>query len=132
MTVSVLLIVITILLIALWISAMALWWHSEQGHAIPFRQDDVIRQVNKAVRMGRRTWYGTVRYGKRAATWSEKKATNALVTVFPKARAAFTEKDALTGLEHGPSSYFLAHLSRPVKKPRVRRKKSEETDLSGE
>lgn len=132
--INALLIVIAVLLIALWISAMALWWHNEQGHTAPLEPRDAINQVNKAVRLGRRGWYGTMRYGKRAAKWSNKKASDAFVTVFPKARTAFTKKDELTGLEHGASSYFLASLSKPVKKPRVRtatrKKKPEISDLS--
>lgn len=130
-----LLITIAILLIALWISTMALWWHNEQGRTAPLEPRDVIKQVNKAVRLGRRSWYGTLRYGKRAASWSEKKAGTAFIAVFPKSRSAFANKDAMTGLEHGPSSYFLASLSaKPAKKPRVRtatrKKKPEEPDLS--
>jgi hypothetical protein len=37
--------------------------------------------------------------------------TKTIVTVFPKAKKAFQKKDELTGLEHGPSSYFLKKIS---------------------
>ena len=114
-----LIIIIAALSIGLWISVMALWWHNEQGHAtLPVNRTEVIRQWNKAVRLGRRSWYGTLRYGKQATLWGNKKASTVFVAIFPKSKPAFVEKDLLTGLEHGPSSYFLANLSKatPIKK----------------
>ncbi|MDB5188881.1 MAG: hypothetical protein JWM92_479 [Candidatus Nomurabacteria bacterium] len=111
-----LVIVIALLLIALWISAMALWWRHEQGRIAPLQPRAVIRHLNKAARLGRRSLYSTMRYSKRAGRWGNRKVSNAFVAVFPKAKAAFTKKDMLTGLQHGPSSYFLASLSKRAKK----------------
>jgi hypothetical protein len=37
--------------------------------------------------------------------------TKTIVTIFPKSKKAFEEKDELQGLEHGPSSYFLKKIS---------------------
>jgi uncharacterized protein YpmB len=124
-------IVLIVLLIALWISAMLLWWRSEQEKPVKtVGPQDLVRSVNKVVRMGRRSWYGGLRYSKQASLWGNKKARNAFVTLFPQSKSAFVNKDALTGLEHGPSSYFLANLSRPAKKPArtLRKKKVVETE----
>jgi DNA-binding transcriptional regulator of glucitol operon len=109
-----LVIIIAVLLIALWISVMALWWQHAQGYTEPLEKKDVIRQWNKAERLARRSWYNTLRYSKQAALWGNKKVSNAFVAIFPKSKPAFVEPDLLTGLEHGPSSYFLASLSKPI------------------
>jgi hypothetical protein len=117
-------IIAIVLVLALWISVMLVWWRSEQEKPVKtIKPTDLIRSVHKATRMARRSWYGGVRYSKQVALWGNKKARAAFVTLFPNAKSAFVEKDKLTGLEHGPSSYFLANLSRPVKKPRAIRKK---------
>jgi uncharacterized protein YpmB len=126
-------IILIVLLIALWISAMLLWWRSEQEKPIKtIKRRDVIHTWNKAARAARKSWYGGVRYSKQAALWGNKKARNAFVSLFPKSKSAFENKDMLTGLEHGPSSYFLANLSKPVKKPKARVyvRKAKKEDLS--
>lgn len=127
-----LLIIIAVLLIALWISAMALWWHTEQGVASVLKPKDVIHQWNKAVRLGRRSWYRTVRYSKQATLWSNNKVRKAFIFIFPKSKTAFIKQDALIGLEHGPSSYFLASLSKPTPKPKVVHRKKTTIEISPE
>lgn len=119
MNIAILLIIIAVLLIALWISAMALWWHNEQGRGIVLKPKDVIDQWNKAMRLGRRSWYGTMRYSKQATLWSNNKVRKAFIFIFPKSKTAFIKQDTMIGLEHGPSSYFLANLSKPASKPAV-------------
>ncbi len=119
-----LVIILIVLIVALWISAMLLWWRSEQVVPIkPIKSDDVVNVWNKATRLMRRSWYSGVRYSKQGALWGNKKARNAFITLFPKSKPAFIEKDMLTGLEHGPSSYFLANLSPASGKPTARRSK---------
>jgi hypothetical protein len=121
-----LLIVLGILIVLLWLMTMVVWWRSEQDKPVKtLTPDDAIQAWNKAARMGRRTWYSSVRHSKRAANWSNKKASDAFITVFPKSKAAFEKPDELTGLEHGPSSYYLASLSKPAVKikPPMRKRK---------
>ena len=108
---------------------MALWWQTEEGlEAKTLKRRDVVHHWNKAARLARRSWYGSLRYSKQAAKWSNKKAGTIFVSIFPKSKSAFIEQDMMTGLEHGPSSYYLASLSRKTKKTRVPRTKK--TDLS--
>ncbi len=108
---------------------MLLWWRSEQEKPVKtIKRRDVVRTVNKAVRAGRKSWYTSLRYSKRVTAWGNKKARVAFVTVFPKSKPAFIKKDPLTGLEHGPSSYFLANLTKtpsptPAKKRTYTRRK---------
>jgi hypothetical protein len=117
------------LLIALWLSTMALWWQTEEGLAAKtLKRRDAIRAFNKAARLGRRGWYGGVRYSKKAASWGNKKATGAFVAVFPQSKPAFVDQDPLIGLEHGPSSYFLAHLSKKSKKKKMSNVKKIESE----
>jgi hypothetical protein len=130
--ITALLIIIAVLIIALWISTMALWQQYDQQVAPNIlKSDDVVYQWNKAARLARRSWYGGVRYSKQAALWGNKKVSTAFIAIFPKSKTAFVERDILTGLEHGPSSYFLASLSKTSKQPsskikRVRIKKAAE------
>ncbi|HTH93450.1 MAG TPA: hypothetical protein VL576_03160 [Candidatus Paceibacterota bacterium] len=121
--------ILAVLLIALWLSTMALWWQTEEGlERKTLKRGDVVRHWNKTARLARRSWYESIRYSKKAAVWGNKKAKTVFTTVFPRAKAAFAEQDLLTGLEHGPSSYFLASLSKREKPRRVyaRRKKPSE------
>jgi hypothetical protein len=78
-----------------------------------------------------------MRYSKQAALWGNEKVSAAFVIIFPKSKAAFVKQDPLIGLEHGPSSYFLASISKSAaaKAPMKRRKKAVEeapVDLSEE
>jgi hypothetical protein len=112
-----LLIVLIVLLVALWASVMFLWWQREQERPVKtIKRGDVIRSWNKAARLARRSWYGGGRYTRRAALWGGKRVGNTFMTVFPRSRSAFAKRDPLIGLEHGPSSYFLANLSRKMSK----------------
>ncbi len=116
-----LLISIAVLIIALWISVMLLWWRSEQQQpAKTIKPSDVIRSWNKAARLARRSWYGGMRYTTQATAWGSQKVRTAFIAVFPKAKPAFVKQNPLTGLEHGPSSYFLANLTK-MPKPKVKR-----------
>jgi hypothetical protein len=112
-----LIIILIVLLVALWAGVMFLWWQREQEHQIKIiDRGDVIRSWNKAARLARRSWYGGGRYTRQAALWGSKKAGTTFMTVFPRSRPAFAPHDPLTGLAHGPSSYFLANLSRKISK----------------
>jgi hypothetical protein len=126
-------IAIVALVIALWISVMLLWWRSEQEKPVKtIKRRDVVRTWNKAARLARRSWYGSMRYTKQASAWGNKKVRTAFIAVFPKSKPAFVKKDPLTGLEHGPSSYFLANLTkvpRSKKRTALRRKKIQESEI---
>ncbi|MES2224628.1 MAG: hypothetical protein V4478_01430, partial [Patescibacteria group bacterium] len=96
-------------------------WQKEQGtEHKTIKKGDVIHAWNKAARLARRSWYVGLRYSKQARLWGNKRAVSAFMSVFPRSKAAFVEQDMLTGLEHGASSYFLATLSKPTKKPRAK------------
>lgn len=42
--------------------------------------------------------------------------------IFPKAKKAFEKRDSLTGLEQGPSSYFLMSISKEVAENKLAKK----------
>lgn len=131
-----LLISIAVLIITLWISVMLLWWRSEQQQpAKTIKPGDVIRSWNKAARLARRSWYGGMRYTTQVTAWGSNKVRTAFIAVFPKSKPAFVKQNPLTGLEHGPSSYFLANLTKlPTKKKRssIKRQKAPMEQLSVE
>ncbi len=112
-----------VLALALWLTTMALWRQAEQGQEVKtIKQQDVIGQWNKAKRLARRSWYGGLRYSKQATHWGNTKVRKAFIAIFPRSQAAFIHPDPLTGLQHGPSSYFLASISKPSKKAKTKKK----------
>ncbi len=110
-----------------WVAYMYLWWKKEQGtEEAPLTLATAQRSVDKSARLARRGWYKAQTQVQKAASWGSQKAGHVFFTVFPQAQEAFTKKDELTGLSHGPSSYFLLSLSeREAQKKRTRRKKME-------
>jgi hypothetical protein len=109
--------VLTALILTTWLYMSYLSWKHSSGTTFePIERSDLIKQWAKLVRLVRRGWYGASIQSKQALSWSGKKAEHAFVTVFPKSAVAFTKHDELTGLETGPSSYFLKRISTDPKK----------------
>jgi hypothetical protein len=67
--------------------------------------------TKKIIRNLRRSYFSLIRIFNFTKTKLKTIAIKTFVMVFPKAHKAFEEKDALTGLTHGPSSYFLKKIS---------------------
>lgn len=112
--------ILVALLIGLWLSTMALWHEAEEAaEARILHRRDVVRAWNKAARLARRNWYSSLRYSKQAANWGSARVRTAFIVLFPKSKSAFIQQDLLIGLEHGPSSYYLAHLTKTPKSKRV-------------
>lgn len=127
---SILALVITLAatLILAWMTAVyGAWRASEHKEGVPITAEVLTDQAEKVLRLVRRGWYSTERTAEQVVRWGGKKSADAVVKVFPKAAPVFAEKpDALTGLTHGPSSYFLKSIS-PEEKKSVRSKKSSST-----
>ena len=110
-------------LIAAWLTFMYLWYRKEQYGTVPFGFEAFTRYFEKSERMVRRGWYATGMYTNHALVWGNKEFSKVFFKFFPKARRAFAPKDALTGLDHGPSSYFLMSISEPKKEEKKVHKK---------
>jgi hypothetical protein len=96
---------------------MYLWYSDEQGRALsPFRIEQIESKLEQVARFGRRGWYSATRLGAKGLAWSGSHMESAFLTIFPKAAPAFAKRDRLTGLNHGPSSYFLMSISEKRKK----------------
>lgn len=109
------------LIVTTWVYAVFLSWKASTGTVFePIKQSFFIETWHTVARLARRGWYRAGMEGKTVLTWSGKKAEGAFVTVFPKSAPAFVKKDELTGLEQGPSSYFLKSISVPGKIPQKR------------
>lgn len=113
-------------LVFFWFTAMLLWWHEEQENTHATLDDVAMKQIERIIRLTRRSYYASMLYSNYAVTWGNKNFGRAFVHIFPKAGPAFQKYDALVGLEDGPSSYFLHSIS-PAKggasKSKMRRKK---------
>ncbi len=116
-------IVLIALVITSWVLAIYSSWRAAEGNPGKVLTEEIIdTQVQKYLRLMRRGWYGTERTAEQALRWSGNKTRDAVVKVFPGTAPVFEKApDALTGLKHGPSSYFLKSISEkePVKKKRL-------------
>ncbi|HEY0980182.1 MAG TPA: hypothetical protein VGE18_02110 [Candidatus Paceibacterota bacterium] len=124
--VTTLLIVLAVLIVLFWLSVMLLWWHESEAREHATLDRVAMRQVERAIRLTRRSYYAGALYTRRAFNWGNKSVARAFVHVFPKAAPLFQKHDVLAGLESGPSSYFLHSISRSKEegeKPKIRRKK---------
>ena len=109
------------LIIIVWIYGVYLSWKQNEGVVFePIERSVFVTRWAHLIRLFRRGWYGARVEGKHLLSWSGKQAENAFVTVFPKSAAAFTKHNQLTGLQQGPSSYFLKSISVP--KPRAEKR----------
>jgi len=118
--------VLLALILVTWLYTLYLSWKMSMGTVFePIEGTDFSTRWYKLVRIMRRGWYGASIQSKHALSWSGKKAEGAFVTVFPKSAPAFAKHDELTGLQTGPSSYFLKQISTGPKKrshsPRARK-----------
>lgn len=117
-------------LLVLWLTTMVILWRKQS-------KSDVLKAINplveKGVRSSRRLWFLILRGISRFRSYLTKLITKLFFMIFPNARAAFEKKDELTGLEQGPSSYFLMSISeglqetqdsKPVETPKKHGRKS--------
>ena len=124
--ITTLLIILAVLIVLFWLSTMLLWWHQETMSEQHTLDRVALKNIEKIIRITRRSYYAGALYSRRVVTWGNRAFSKAFAHAFPKASRAFQKHDVRTGLEHGPSSYFLHSISSSkaeVPKPRIRRKK---------
>lgn len=114
-------------LLILWLVAMLMLWRKE-GQQTETLAEELNPLVNKSVRTIRRTWFLFLRGVRKVQDFLTLIITKLFFALFPKAQKAFEKKDELTGLQQGPSSYFLMSISEgkdnPQKEePKIRRKR---------
>ncbi len=117
-------------IILLWLLVMyGVWKKTTKQQEVPDALEVLTPVYNKGTRLLRRGWFSVLRYFQLLKAFLEKVATKVFFKIFPNARKAFEKKDELTGLEHGPSSYFLMSVSeykeelqKEVKKDRRKKK----------
>lgn len=110
--ISTLLVTAAILAIALWLTIMYAWWRQESG--APVRTPATAIAVSYAAvctRLARRGWYACMLYVGTVRRWTNRKVQKVFFSLFPAAKPAFAKHDALAGLKHGPTSYFLRSIS---------------------
>ncbi|HWC57449.1 MAG TPA: hypothetical protein VG621_00640 [Candidatus Paceibacterota bacterium] len=100
------------LIVITWLYSMFATWKLSQetpvalASAAPF-----IILWQRGARLGRRGWYRLEFFAKEGLSWSNRKTTTLFVKCFPKSAPIFVKRDKLTGLTHGPSSYFLKRIT---------------------
>lgn len=114
-------------LIALWLFAMLTLWNTQTKQTTDMIEE--LRPVaTKSLRTLRRFWFLVLRGVATIRAAATTLITKLFFTIFPNAKKAFEKKDELTGLQQGPSSYFLMSISEgkelPGKEePKIRRKR---------
>lgn len=78
-------------------------------------EEALVPVYEKGARLVRRGWFKLLRNINILREQLTKVAARIFFWIFPKARKAFEKKDELTGLDHGPSSYFLMSVSESKK-----------------
>jgi hypothetical protein len=118
-------IVLIVLLLTTWLYIGYLSWLQSKGVRFePIERSDFLKRYAWLERLVRRSWYSARAEGKKMLLWSGKQAESAITTVFPRSEAAFKKPNELTGLQTGPSSYFLKQISpETAKTPRSSRSK---------
>jgi hypothetical protein len=119
-------VILVVLVISSWITLMYISWKKSEEEALkPLDQTAVLAYWDKITRLLRRGYYSSMFYTRKTAHWGNEKIGHAFFTLFPKAAHAFEKRNPLTGLETGPSSYFLLTISETkaaLTKPRRRKK----------
>ena len=112
-----LVIALCLTLIGIWLTVMYLWWQSDRGGiSSALTPQEIALRAEKVARLTRRGWYSTLRYINYILAVMFSYIARGFFALFPKAAQAFEKKDVLTGLTHGPSSFFLLSISESRKK----------------
>ena len=104
-------------LVLLWLLVMYGIWKIKikQSQEVLTPEEVLAPVYEKSARLARRGWFKFLRATDKTREQLTKIAAKIFFWIFPKARKAFETKDELTGLEHGPSSYFLMSVSESKK-----------------
>ncbi len=109
---STLIVIIAISLLVLWGTTLYLWWREETGNPVaPLTAPVIARKIDQCIRICRRGWYSSCRIVDTTSRKTGSYILNILLRIAPRLEQVLTRKDALTGLKHGPSSYFLMTIS---------------------
>lgn len=107
-----LLIILIVLVLTTWLYAMYLAWRKEMGKEFPLVGGaPIIATWDKSSRLTRRGWYGIRAHLREWSARLGESAQRAFVKAFPTSAPVFEKKDKLTGLTHGPSSYYLKSIT---------------------
>ncbi len=110
-----LVVLLVLSIVLLWLLVMyAIWKEKNKHQEVGLLSEIVPVYYSKSSRALRRIWFGLLRLISKLGDITTLFATKIFFTIFPKAKKAFEKKDELTGLEQGPSSYFLMSITEEV------------------
>lgn len=99
---------------AWFIAQFGAWRNAQQIQRVSrFEKLTDLERVMRYLRRGR---YSTERVVRSGFDIVSATARRSIVFLFPKSKKVFSDIDPLTGLQHGPSSYFLMEISQREKK----------------
>lgn len=109
-------ILLAILIFVTWIFSMFLCWKVTED--IPLTIVEIapfLKQWNKGARLFRRGWYLTNRHTRDVIGRTRNNAANIIVKTLPQSAHLFVKQNKLSGLEIGPTSYYLKKISQKPK-----------------
>lgn len=116
-------IIFLFLLLCLYLLALLIEMHSNQQILSEVTITEVVEVKNKITRTTRKGYYLINRLWQQGSIYSSKKVRSIFLKIFPSAAHALKDRDLLTGLSSGPSSYFLSEISPDKAVNKIRRKK---------
>ncbi len=109
-------ITLVVLIVGTWIYSMYISWKATEGVPLALVESTTFLVLwHRATRLSRRGLYSTQLFSKKVFDWSTQKTRSTLVKFFPTSAPLFAKRDMMTGLTHGPSSYFLKSISKNEK-----------------
>ena len=103
-----------ICLFLIWLLVMYKIWKKSAKETQGSLTEALTPSYSKGTRLLRRSWFVFLRFLQATRLGLEKIIARGFFAIFPNARKAFEKKDELTGLQKGPSSYFLMSISEEV------------------
>ncbi len=105
-------VLIVLSILTIWGTTLYLWWREETGTPVQsLTVPTITRKIDHLARIGRRGWYTVCRVVDMLLHKIGSSIIKTILRIAPRLTPAFTQKDVLTGLKHGPSSYFLMTIS---------------------
>lgn len=108
-----LIILFIVSLIILWLFIMYSLWKKDDLER-KYLESNINRFSYKTAQVSRKIYFLLTRKIDILRSKITLYLAKAFFFFFPKAKKAFEKKDALTGIEQGPSSYFLMSISKEV------------------
>ena len=103
--------IVVLLLLLSWFLSLYIVWIQNKETDTDSTEKKIVALTTKTTRFLRKIKFFSQRIYALSKVTIQHYSGKIFFLIFPNAKRAFTEKDELTGLKNGPSSYFLMSVS---------------------